>query len=344
MTEPSPSSAGSDPVRALEDSLYYWDYRPALERLSRVPDTCVGCPGASQPPESAALCSKFYDRLTARGVVRIQVSMNYMDDSEGLPYRLGDIDMGYNASVDQGFYRAFREEMLAPCPSGPVRSCGFREEGPGRFARTVRGPDLRTYPVELEAGDSSLTPYFAVNTGTRAAEQTAKSERARESYLAAIRDDDVILYVGHSRNGGGPDFFPPVLRSNGHPDYAGYYMPRKPGLTDVLNALHNRRGAPSLMGFFSCLSEAHFGRFLVQAAPETGYIFTKSDALTDMDDNANGAVATLDSILRFQCYQGFQAELDASSKSRTDPRMNLRNALAPGHPVDLLVRPKVFSD
>ncbi len=332
-----PGHAFSDPsdrvVRELGASMKTYWIQPGMSRLSHVADTCVGCANATAADRAEAeVCSAFYHKmLTDKTVIRIQVSFGYADVSEGQPYRFGSYDLGYNASLDNGIYWAFRQTLTDRC-YGRLQVCGFKEVQPGFYKKTVTGP-YGTVEIQLHAGDASLTPYYQTNSVERRDTQIEKSRLARDAYMTALETDDVILYVGHSRNGGGPDFQLPVLLDTGHPDYAGYYQAQEPGVHDFLASLQRRGSGPPLMGFHSCLSEHWFGESLMNQVPDSGFVFTSSNGLTGMNDNVSGALAVIDSVLRFQCYSGFQEELNRSAL--TQPRDNLRNFLTNSQPVHL---------
>lgn len=309
-----PSVGGAGSLEGLSKALFEDYDTPFHQRLASVPDTCASCAGGElQSGEDRQSCTQFYSRFQASRSLRIQVSFGYADDSSGTPYVFEKKSLGYHAAVDGAYADAFRRSLLAPC-LGSLQACEFREESPGRFIKTVAAPpNGAPLHVEVLLDHSALTPLHKLNTGTRREEQRRKSAAARAAYLGALRSSDVILYIGHSRNGGGPDFSPPLLRKDGRVDYRGYYMKKRPGLSLMLQALRDRPEPPPLLGLYSCYSELQFGKRLSEASPGTGFILSGTDGTMELDNNSNAAFATIDSLLRFQCYSGFQQELDASS-------------------------------
>ncbi len=339
--EPPPTQAldptGARVMQQMASTLEQYYYLPSELKLARLNDTCLGCAeGARLSEEEKTSCSGFYGRFANTHTLRIQVSFGYTDFSEGTPYFYNGQSLGKSAAVDVAYAEAFRRSLRRPC-AGALQACGFILDEVGHYIKTVTppGPGALPVTVDVTVNDASLTPSHQINTRDRRAEQNTRSFEARAAWLDAIQNADVSLYVGHSRNGGGPDFFPPRLMANGRPDYRGYYMPRKPGLKDLLGAIRSRGEPPPLLGFFSCFSEYQFGKVLQSATPGSGFIFTATDQALDMDDNANGAFATIDSLLRFQCAPGFQNELSVSAKD--GPRVFLRNFLSRSQPVQTLL-------
>ena len=88
------------------------------------------------------------------------------------------------------------------------------------LTRTIIGPAGRPVRVLLRVLDSSVTADDDRNRELIA--QKRKSARVRRSFLAALDGSDVVFYLGHSRDGGGPDFSPPRLGPDSHVRYASY--------------------------------------------------------------------------------------------------------------------------
>jgi hypothetical protein len=324
------ASANFDSPPDLSSSFFHSYFQPYERDLAQTPNTCVGCQDASpQDKIEAPRCDAFYKKLGSDGTVRIQISFGYFDQSEGQPFVAGGYDFGYNSSADMYFAGAFRAALLDSC-KGSMQACEFSEQSPGLLAKDIDAPNGRRVHVEIQVNDSSLTPLYGQNTGIYAQQQKEKTSQALTSFHNGIHNADVVFYVGHSRNGGGPDFNPPVLLPNLHPNYAGYYEKLQPGLKDLTQTLRQRKGLP-LLGLFSCLSERHFGKTLLRSAPNTGFLFTTSAKLLFMEEVARGAYAATDSLLRFQCYSGFQGELNALSNG--EAVINARNFLTDQQPV-----------
>ena len=316
---------------------------PALGRISKVDAKCVGCAGqTAEEKNENHLCTNFYDKIAGDGVVRIHLSFGYFDDSESESVQVDFKNLGHNSSSDQAFYMVMIKGLTGRC-KGDMQACRFTEVAPGKLVKRVRSPEGKDVTFEITAEYSSLTPYYQVNTVDRASEQRQKSEANRQSFMNALRTDDAVFYLGHSRNGGGPDFLPPRLMANGHPNYHGYYQPEHPGFNDLLAGIRARGEAPPLLAMYSCMSEAWFGAKLYSLSPHSSYIFSQSDKLSGMNEHFQAAFATIDGLTRFQCAQGMQDEVRAA---RTDSNVNelLRNLMSERSPVNTRARPLVKAD
>lgn len=116
--------------------------------------------------------------------------------------------------------------------------------------------------------------------------QKWRSEYARQVFANALQNADIILYNGHSRKGGGPDFDPPRCTRAQHVDYP-WYQKTRPGLQRMLTALKGAYPGPKLLGLFSCQSDRHFSNALLESNKGIGLIVTQnliyySDALENM--------------------------------------------------------------
>ena len=330
----SPDPGSSDPVAGYARSLYYFTMAPAISRMSQVPSHAVGSSQqtAAEIAENST-CQSFYSNFAQKNVVRMHASFGYFDDSRGKETVFNGTDFGMNASMDHAYLLMMRQTLTARC-EGRMRFCGFNEVGNNTFRKTVVNPQNgQQVAFELQMEDSSLTPYYLTNTQERASEQQAKSDATRSAFMNAVENDDAVFYFGHSRNGGGPDFLPVKLMSNGHPNYRGYYEVVHPGFKDLLSAVRARGSAPPVLGLFSCYSEFWFGRQLLEASPKTGFMFTQSDKLSGADEHFAAGVATMDSLMRFQCFDGMEEELLAARK---DPDVHelIRNYLSHRSPVN----------
>lgn len=330
-----PVIPSSDVLSSYTRSLYYFSIAPAVQRFSQVPSHAVG--SSYQTPAEvaeAADCQSFYSKFTQTGAVKIHVSFGYYDDSTGSETIYNGTNFGMNASMDEAYLRMLRMVLTGSC-NGQQGLCDFTDVGGDTFRKSVRDPLTgRTVEFVLHADNSSLTPYYITNTIDRGAEQNAKSQATREGFLNALQTDDAVFYFGHARNGGGPDFIPVNLLPNKHPNYRGFYETVRPGFHDMMSAIQARGAAPAVLGLYACYSEFWFGRALQAASPNTGYLFTQSDKLSGGDEHFAAGLAAMDSLVRFQCFDGMHAELEAARK---DPNMreSVRNFLSRRSPVDV---------
>ncbi|MES3037761.1 MAG: hypothetical protein V4736_07635, partial [Bdellovibrionota bacterium] len=211
------------------------------------------------------------------------------------------------------------------------------------FVKKIKSPTGQKVTVEIRSEFPSVTPYYLRNTGEFAPQQQARSEASRQAFMSALRTDDAVFYVGHSRNGGGPDFYPPKLLPNGHANYAGHYQVLKAGVKDMLSAIKDRGEAPPMLGMMSCLSEAWFGAKLAAASPHTAYLFTQHDKLIGIHEHFNAMVAVMDGMMRFQCGEAMAEQVE-SVKTDSFVQELLRNTMTKRRPIDLNAKPGVVHD
>lgn len=132
--------------------------------------------------------------------------------------------------------------------------------------------------------------------------QVCKSEHARKTFLKGITDgDEIIVFNGHARKGGGPSFDPPKVLANGHPDYD-WYMKNREGHkqeTEAFRTAVKKGKAPVAYVSGSCNGKRDFydkGNF-PEASPSTVYTLSNrtsfameavSSVLTNIEGNLRG--------------------------------------------------------
>lgn len=201
---------------------------------------------------------------------------------------------------------ALIEHLTQPC-SGGYQACGFIRDWDSAvlLSREITGPDGNPVRVMLHVADSSWSPDDDLNRGSP--DQRIKTARARRIFLQGLTQADAVLYLGHSRDGGGPDFGPPRIRfSDRHVDYAWYHSHRR-GWRMMMDALRHSRRRPSLLALFSCFAGRHFASGLRRDFPRMGLITSPGWAYAD--DELVQVVATVDSLLGMRCRAGFEAAL-----------------------------------
>lgn len=104
--------------------------------------------------------------------------------------------------------------------------------------------------------------------------QILQSSYAMTKFSDALKNDDVVFYIGHSRRGGGPDFSPPLILRNGHVNYS-WYRKNAPGLELLLSGLKSSNSIQEL-GMFSCDSNPLFFDKIRAISPQIKVIGTNS--------------------------------------------------------------------
>lgn len=267
-----------------------------------------------QTDELTATCERRYTELLKDGVFRIHVVLGYYDWTTGQNVFDGGLNFGFSPSLDVGSLAALKTLLTDSC-SGRIELCGFTQDlsNPNVFQKelTIRGSNVL---AQIEMRNSSLTEYYQENTQRRLTEQKQKSKTTEEFFKHSLQEADATLYFGHSRDGGGPDMWPPVMKKNqNHVNYA-YYQKHQPGFQKIREALVESQKQTPILGVFSCDSRGHFLSELKKLAPHTGFITTTT--LTRVDDSFQSLVASLDALLRGQCQRGFSESLKLNPRIR----------------------------
>lgn len=193
----------------------------------------------------------------------------------------GYFDQRPNAQVeDHREAKYFMDESSRPCVRSGQRFCSLDWSYAAPFEGVRRLPSGETLRVRLWT--SSFTANDDVNRTRFALEQKAKSERIEQAFLSRLAGGaDEVIYLGHARYGGGPDFSPPELLPDGSVN-APDYRDRQKGFRDMLNALaqasrHAKK--PLRVALLACDSEDHFGRHLRAQHPDIDWVLVRG-ALT----------------------------------------------------------------
>jgi len=283
------------------------DTTDALDNLRYEQRSCYECyAGAAgemaltMPDASAEAakkkCVATWSDFYSKPEIDIRYVFGYGDDS-------GD------SVVDDGLTRQmFVDRVMSPCESN-VRVCGFARSNDDAelFEKTVTGPTGEKHKIKLRLTASSNSTSDRINQ-TFFLEQKEKSDNAKKVFYSGINEADMLMYVGHARDGGGPDFSPAKRRkSDGKIDYD-YYSKNKPGLEELTNALTMSRKTPKIMGFLACNSERWLAR-LVRMAPKSGLLLSATDNIAAEAALAQ-AYSALDSVLWQRCEKAFNGSMN----------------------------------
>ncbi len=162
------------------------------------------------------------------------------------------------------------ERFTAECGAND-QACGFSRdpEDGDLLEKTVLRADGRYQTIYLRLTESSVGPDDVANRQDPF--QKWQSEASEMNFLTGLEDADFVLYIGHSRDGGGPAFTPPKILKNSHVDYNHYIRVRE-GARKMIAVLEKTKSPPKVVGLLSCYSERHFVKALNRAAPRTKLI------------------------------------------------------------------------
>lgn len=225
--------------------------------------------------------------------VRVTLAIGYMDGFHKKSLNYDGVDYGKNAAVDP-FLRAAAEDVVTrPC-QGRVQLCGFSLVSANDVSTLYRRVGAGGVAQEIRLVSGAISPRHDDNIGRRAGEQTLRTERARAVFAKSFQDSDFVLYVGHSRKGGGPDFAPPRLK-NSDVDYPAYQVKRE-GAHLLLDALAAQGRRTRALALLSCDSTSHFLNEIRQAGPDLQIVTVRGNIRGE--NLLAGALGAADLFLR----------------------------------------------
>lgn len=260
---------------------------------------------ASSPATGPVKCEGLYSKVFEKGSLDIRYALGYFDHSDGTEKLWNGINYGMSPSLDIEVFHGLRKELTAPCRTPTLRTCGFTESGDPEMGKVVleKSIDLmgRHVLVRITMTQASATPSYVLNVGEQTARQKFLTAQSEENFFGGLKTADVVFYNGHSRNGGGPDFNPPILSSNNKVNYTGYYQVQRPGILRTMEALKQNPNKGVVVGFFSCYSRMHFYNTFIKENPKQRLVLS-ADTI-DYFDTLKASVGYLEGILRGSCGQ-----------------------------------------
>lgn len=233
-------------------------------------------------------CLARYQGLYKDGVLNVALAFGYWDSSPG------------EIVSDFWIANGLRNNLVTACTAGK-NVCGFTRTG-DVFTKTVIGPDGKPNKFTISISQGSLSTDNVDNTTKNRARQYAKCEAQTNKFFTEVsRGSEVVMYIGHARNGGGPDLCPPVRESNNHVNYS-WYEKNRPGFNRLLSSMTDAKnaGQPNqIVSLYSCYSKRHFYREMNALNPEAGYVLT--DVEISSVDALNSLVTTLDAVIGQKC-------------------------------------------
>ncbi len=258
-------------------------------------------------PNKEATCQSQILNITQDNELTIFVALGYIDFSAGQDFDSSTSLYQFGDVLDLDAYDAFVKALTRQCSSASIGqkskifACGFSRSN-GGFSKTIRnrftGKNMRVY---IKLASSAYTSNDNQNKTTYAAQQTAKSKNTQAQFLSALKSYDAVIYLGHARSGGGPDFFPPKLLANQNVDY-GYYKKNQPGIKAMLGALQGSSDS-DVIGVLACKSTNLFASSIRKYAPNSGLI--TADKLFAFDDLIPTGFTLVEALVGQRCNENF---------------------------------------
>jgi hypothetical protein len=247
-------------------------------------------------PQALNRCfTNFTSRFKDPGRLKVAIALGYSEN----------IAAGFDLVRDGLVFDHLGQQFTAPCQYPGQGFCDFKLEKeiphePRHYFREILGPSQEPIILDVFVMNSSFEVSNAENETKYKNQQYAKSKRAQQFYSWALENADVVFYEGHSRDGGGPDFFPPAMNDHGKVNYS-WYRKNQPGLRLMMNSLQRVQPIPPfLIGLFSCDSDSHFVEKLSPLVAQSSLIL--STKIIEARSAKDGLFSALESVLNFECF------------------------------------------
>lgn len=235
--------------------------------------------------------------------MRIMFAIGYFDGYHDKPLIYRDENYGRHANVDPWLRIAVDKIITRSCAGqGNSQLCGFELESTNGMESvyTREGYDSTIQEIHLvSAGET--TSYDENSTSST---QGEASRQAARLFAQSFDNSDLVIYVGHSRAGGGPDFFMPRLNNAGHVDYDSY-LRRREGERMVVEALRKPSRRARALALMSCDSSDHFLGSIRRNAPDMQV--ATINGVIGQEYQLNGGLAALDLYLRRGSLHGLNS-------------------------------------
>lgn len=281
--------------------------------------------GTASGDLASSQCAAFHERSTKNRLIDIRYALGYFDDSTGESFRWAGYDWGKSVSLDEGVWMAIRTVLTSSCANSARRLCEFKELT-SASERTQNGETVLTRTLELHGRSvevrftlthASASPFYERNLGPLRSKQERYTRNSEENFFGGLRSADYVFYMGHARNGGGPDFNPPRLMANGKPNYTGYYRKAFPGLTRMTKEIKTSGNKEVTLGLFACDSRLHFQKRLQANNKNQSMILTLGgEGMLDYTDTMMVSIGYLEGLLRGHCGAGLDQFARATPRER----------------------------
>lgn len=240
--------------------------------------------------------------------VKVTIALGYFDGFHAEDLKYENENYGRHVAVDPFLRGAVDAVLTRDCGGQRLQVCGFELKAINDVEATYMRGGVDGLIQEIRVLSGAIDPRYKVTTGALAAEQKKRSARAAAAFSKSFLDSDLVVYVGHSRLGGGPDFEPPRLKNN-KVDYASYQTDR-PGARRTLRAVKDPNRRTRAFALLSCDSTDHFLGEIRKASPDL-QLATMKGAIKSEDQMAAGLLA-VDLFLRQGSLNGYKKFLSGS--------------------------------
>ncbi|AGH94613.1 hypothetical protein [Pseudobdellovibrio exovorus] len=291
---------------STQAAIYNYDYWWPLE-LTRYFQQ-VNRKTQMSPPASTGVaekCGGIYTQAIAKGEMDVRYALGYFDDTQGKEVHFDGRNYGLSPSLDIAVFHVIRGFMKRPCVNQGQQICEFAESGNPEQGLVVLSKtiflDQRPVNVKMTLTHASASESFTANKGTLVTRQSQLTRQSEQNFFGALGRADIVFYNGHSRNGGGPDFNPPILNRQNKTNYTGHYEVRRDGIKRFLDLMGQSRNPDQVVGFFSCYSRRHFHRDIMRVNPNQKVILSADEI--DYLDSLLASMGYLEGFMQGRCGQ-----------------------------------------
>jgi hypothetical protein len=284
--------------------------------ISKARSTIISS-GALNPAYNTKCHQQIYD-IAADKQIDILLAFGYMDVSGGQDFKDSGAKLyGNGNTLDIDARNALENTLMTECLTLNVNhqnvtnsACGFRKAG-GKLTKTIRDRFTnKNIRVTVQLVAPSVSSIDSQNQTS--SKQKNQSDQVRSQFLSGLQTKDVVVYLGHARSGGGPDFYPPVLLSNGHVNYS-YYKQKQEGIRSMLGALKQANEPASVVAVLACKSTGLFAGSIKKYTPHSTVI--TAGELFDYNDILPTGYAIVEAIVGQNCGEGFNRIVKANPSS-----------------------------
>lgn len=213
---------------------------------------------------------------------------------------------GYDGQEGRTYDRALAQSMayaLTRKCFGTLQACSFKTIKRSQ-QNILLNKNIAGQNVTIDIYWTTVTDDESINLDPEKGywAQEKASERIKKIFAGALKSNDIVLFSGHSRGGGGLGFEYLTLEKA-----AWDLVFRSPAkmITASLSAAKN--GRLKLFGSLSCQSHTYYGAEFFHANNTIDYILTTGDILTTSGEQIS--LGLLNSILSKKCSKEFRESL-----------------------------------
>ncbi|KHD89735.1 MAG: hypothetical protein OM95_01290 [Bdellovibrio sp. ArHS] len=247
------------------------------------------------PPSGPLLCERqadFFDQLFEQDELRITVAMGYIDEMSGAGHALGwaavPYHYGNSVSLHSRYLNSFAQlgfEVRSQSVGKTVFTRKTLHRGkPKNVVVTLLNPNT------VCPGEDPTQNIWERLESSLCEEQKTLIQNTKTDFEAALKNDQVVVYNGHSRSGRGPDFGP-------------FSMGQRLDLPNVLEEVP----ASSLKVFahLGCKSDEYHLDDLMsyrENHPQGSFLFMRNDGAPTFHDSFAATEALVRGLLDERCF------------------------------------------